>query len=73
MRKIAEFAEANGFKVFASTSLATISKDGAKFRISRQAGNKFKVSESKNKRIQVESTYHSSEEEVIEQIRKMIS
>ena len=73
MRKIAEFAEANGFKVFASTSLATISKDGAKFRISRQAENKFKVSASKNKMIQVESTYHSSEEEVIEEIRRMIS
>ncbi|MCD2138960.1 hypothetical protein [Salinicoccus halitifaciens] len=73
MRKIAEFARAEGFKVFASTSLATISKDGAKFRISRQAGDRFKLSESKNSRIQVESTYHASEEEVIEEIRRMIS
>lgn len=73
MRKIAAFAEAEGFKVFASTSLTTISKDGAKFRISRQAGNRYKLSESKNSRIQVESTYHSSEEEVIEEIRRMIS
>lgn len=73
MKKIAEFARAKGFKVFASTSLTTISKDDKKFRISRQAGNKYKLSESKNNRIQVESTYHSSEEEVISEIEKMLS
>lgn len=68
MKTIAEFAENNNFKVLPGTSLTTMSKDGVKFRITRQAAEKYKLTISKGGRIPHASSYHYSEEEIIDEI-----
>ena len=73
MRQINRFARENGFKALPGTSIATLSKDEVKFRITRQAENKYKLTISERGEILTEPTYHTSEHEVIDEIKKFIS
>lgn len=68
MKMITGFARENGFKILPGTSIATLSKDNMKFRIMRQSVNKYKLTISKRGDILTEPTYHTSEQEVIDQI-----
>lgn len=68
MRKITRFAKENGFKALPGTSIATLSKDNIKFRIMRQAENKYKLTISKHGDILTEPSYHTTEEGVIDKI-----
>lgn len=68
MRQISRFARENGFKALPGTSIATLSKDGIKFRIMRQAENKYKLTISKHGDILTEPSYHTDEVAVIDKI-----
>lgn len=69
MRQITGFARENGFRTLPGTSIATLSKEKMKFRITRQAENKYKLTISERGKILAEPTYHTSEQEVIDEIK----
>lgn len=73
MRQITGFARENGFKALPGSSIVTLSKDKVKFRITRQAENKYKLTISERGDILTEPTYHTGENEVIDEIKKFIS
>lgn len=70
MRTISRFARENGFKALPGTSIATLSKNDIKFRVMRQAENKYKLTISKRGDILTEPSYHQGEQEVIDEIIK---
>lgn len=70
MREVITFARENGFKALPGSSIATLSKDNVKFRVTRQAENKYKLTISKRGEILTEPTYHAAEKEVVDEIIK---
>lgn len=70
MREVIAFARENGFKALPGSSIATLSKDNVKFRVTRQAENKYKLTISKRGEILAEPTYHAAEKEVVDEIIK---